>query len=71
MMCVGHDVVVSSLAGDPDRPLVTVRVNVAEHVKAYGAGPENKPQKRSASTAGNEIVKEGKGGSEQFAHQCD
>jgi len=40
---VGHEVVVSFLEGDPDRPLVTGRVYNCENAKAMGM-PENKTQ---------------------------
>lgn len=58
---VGHEVVVSFLEGDPDRPLVTGRVYNAETAKAIGL-PANKTQSAMRDHSGNEILMEGKGG---------
>jgi type VI secretion system secreted protein VgrG len=60
---VGHEVVVSFLEGDPDRPLVTGRVYNGENAKAVGL-PANKTQSAMRDHSGNEIVMEGKGGSQ-------
>ena len=62
---VGHEVVVSFLEGDPDRPLITGRVYNGENLKAMGM-PENKTQSAIRDHSGNEIVMEGKGGSEDI-----
>jgi type VI secretion system secreted protein VgrG len=62
---VGHEVVVSFLEGDPDRPLVTGRVYNGENMKAMGM-PENKTQSAIRDHSGNEIVMEGKSGSEDI-----
>jgi type VI secretion system secreted protein VgrG len=58
---VGHEVVVSFLEGDPDRPLVTGRVYNAEKSKTM-AMPDNKTQSGIKDHSGNEILMEGKGG---------
>jgi type VI secretion system secreted protein VgrG len=60
---VGHEVVVSFLEGDPDRPLVTGRVYNGENAKTM-AMPGNKTQSGIKDHSGNEILMEGKGGSE-------
>jgi type VI secretion system secreted protein VgrG len=62
---VGHEVVVSFLEGDPDRPLVTGRVYNAENMKAMGM-PENRTQSAIRDYSGNEIVLEGKPGFEDI-----
>ncbi len=62
---VGHEVVVSFLEGDPDRPLVTGRVYNGENANAIGM-PENKTQTGLRDHSGNEIVMEGKGGVEDI-----
>jgi type VI secretion system secreted protein VgrG len=62
---VGHEVVVSFLEGDPDRPLITGRVYNGENVKTMGM-PENKTQSGLRDHSGNEILMEGKGGSQDF-----
>jgi type VI secretion system secreted protein VgrG len=58
---VGHEVVVSFLEGDPDRPLVTGRVYNGEKMKSMGM-PDNKTQSGIKDHSGNEILMEGKGG---------
>lgn len=58
---VGHEVVVSFLEGDPDRPLVTGRVYNAENMKAMKL-PENKTQSSIQDHTGNYITMEGKSG---------
>lgn len=60
---VGHEVVVSFLEGDPDRPLVTGRVYNGENTKAVGL-PANKTQSAMRDHSGNEILMEGKKGSQ-------
>jgi type VI secretion system secreted protein VgrG len=62
---VGHEVVVSFLEGDPDRPLVTGRVYNGENAKAMGM-PDNKTQTGMKDHSGNEIMMEGKGGVEDI-----
>ena len=62
---VGHEVVVSFLEGDPDRPLVTGRVYNGENMTAMGM-PDNKTQSAMRDHSGNEIVMEGKSGSEDI-----
>ncbi len=62
---VGHEVVVSFLEGDPDRPLVTGRVYNGENAKAMGM-PDNKTQTGMRDHSGNEFVMEGKGGVEDI-----
>jgi len=62
---VGHEVVVSFLEGDPDCPLVTGRVYNGENMTAMGM-PDNKTQSAIRDHAGNEIVMEGKSGSEDI-----
>ena len=62
---VGHEVVVSFLEGDPDRPLVTGRVYNAEKMQAIGL-PANKTQSAWRDHTGNEILMEGKGGSQDI-----
>jgi type VI secretion system secreted protein VgrG len=62
---VGHEVVVSFLEGDPDRPLVTGRVYNGENGTAMGM-PDNKTQSAMRDHSGNEIVMEGKSGSEDI-----
>jgi type VI secretion system secreted protein VgrG len=62
---VGHEVVVSFLEGDPDRPLVTGRVYNGENTTAMGM-PDNKTQSAMRDHSGNEIVMEGKSGSEDI-----
>jgi type VI secretion system secreted protein VgrG len=62
---VGHEVVVSFLEGDPDRPMVTGRVYNGENLKAMGM-PENKTQSAMRDHSGNEIVMEGKSGVEDI-----
>jgi type VI secretion system secreted protein VgrG len=58
---VGHEVVVSFLEGDPDRPLVTGRVYNGEKMTSMGM-PDNKTQSGIKDHSGNEILMEGKGG---------
>ena len=58
---VGHEVVVSFLEGDPDRPLVTGRVYNADSMQAV-ALPTNKTHSAWRDHSGNEILMEGKGG---------
>ena len=62
---VGHEVVVSFLEGDPDRPLVTGRVYNGENMTAMGM-PDNKTQSAIRDHSGNEIVMEGKAGSQDI-----
>ena len=62
---VGHEVVVSFLEGDPDRPLVTGRVYNGENAKAMEM-PTNKTQSGLKDHSGNEILMEGKSGSEDI-----
>ncbi len=62
---VGHEVVVSFLEGDPDRPLVTGRVYNGEAEKTMKM-PDNKTQSGLKDHAGNEILMEGKSGSEDI-----
>lgn len=62
---VGHEVVVSFLEGDPDRPLVTGRVYNGKNAKA-AALPANKTQSAMRDHSGNEIVLEGKAGSQDI-----
>jgi type VI secretion system secreted protein VgrG len=62
---VGHEVIVSFLEGDPDRPLVTGRVYNGENMTAM-AMPDNKTQSAIRDHSGNEIVMEGKSGSEDI-----
>lgn len=62
---VGHEVVVSFLEGDPDCPLVTGRVYNGENVKSMNM-PENKTQSGLKDHSGNEILMEGKSGSEDI-----
>ncbi len=62
---VGHEVVVSFLEGDPDRPLVTGRVYNAGSMQAVGL-PANKTQSAWRDHTGNEIQMEGKGGSQDI-----
>jgi type VI secretion system secreted protein VgrG len=62
---VGHEVVVSFLEGDPDRPLITGRVYNGENEKTMKM-PDNKTQSGLKDHAGNEILMEGKGGSEDI-----
>ena len=58
---VGHEVIVSFLEGDPDRPLVTGRVYNGEKMTSMGM-PDNKTQSGIKDHSGNEILMEGKGG---------
>jgi type VI secretion system secreted protein VgrG len=62
---VGHEVVVSFLEGDPDQPLITGRVYNGDNLMAMGM-PENRTQSAIRDHSGNEIVMEGKGGSEDI-----
>ncbi len=62
---VGHEVIVSFLEGDPDRPLVTGRVYNGENMTAMGM-PDNKTQSAIRDHSGNEIVMEGKSGVEDI-----
>jgi type VI secretion system secreted protein VgrG len=62
---VGHEVVVSFLEGDPDRPLITGRVYNGENEKTMKM-PDNKTQSGLKDHAGNEILMEGKSGSEDI-----
>lgn len=62
---VGHEVVVSFLEGDPDQPLITGRVYNAENEKTMKM-PDNKTQSGLKDHAGNEILMEGKSGSEDI-----
>jgi type VI secretion system secreted protein VgrG len=62
---VGHEVVVSFLEGDPDCPMITGRVYNGENTMAMGM-PENKTQSAIRDHSGNEIVMEGKSGSEDI-----
>jgi type VI secretion system secreted protein VgrG len=58
---VGHEVIVSFLEGDPDRPMVTGRVYNGDNKKSV-ALPANKTQTGLRDHSGNEIQMEGKGG---------
>lgn len=58
---VGHEVVVSFLEGDPDRPIVTGRVYNGDNKKSVGL-PANKTQTGLRDHSGNEIQMEGKAG---------
>jgi len=58
---VGHEVVVSFLEGDPDRPIVTGRVYNGDNKKSVGL-PANKTQTGLRDHSGNEIQMEGKDG---------
>ncbi|MGH7070600.1 MAG: type VI secretion system Vgr family protein [Acetobacteraceae bacterium] len=60
---VGHEVVVSFLEGDPDHPLITGRVYNGENATTM-AMPDHKTQSGIKDHSGNEILMEGKGGSE-------
>jgi type VI secretion system secreted protein VgrG len=60
---VGHEVVVSFLEGDPDCPLITGRVYNGENGATMGM-PDNKTQSGIKDHSGNEILMEGKSGSE-------
>jgi type VI secretion system secreted protein VgrG len=62
---VGHEVIVSFLEGDPDRPLITGRVYNGENHKTMSM-PDNKTQSGLKDHAGNEILMEGKSGSEDI-----
>ena len=62
---VGHEVIVSFLEGDPDRPMVTGRVYNGENQKAI-ALPSDKTQSAIRDHSGNEIVMEGKKGVEDI-----
>src|SRR5262249_49663592 len=62
---VGHEVVVSFLEGDPDNPLVTGRVYNGENQKSMSM-PANKTQSGLKDHSGNEILMEGKSGSEDI-----
>jgi type VI secretion system secreted protein VgrG len=62
---VGHEVIVSFMEGDPDRPLITGRVYNGENMTAMGL-PDNKTQSAIRDHSGNEIVMEGKAGSQDI-----
>ncbi|WP_338663882.1 type VI secretion system tip protein TssI/VgrG [Pararoseomonas sp. SCSIO 73927] len=62
---VGHEVVVSFLEGDPDRPLITGRVYNGKNGNSVGM-PANKTQSAIRDHSGNEMVLEGKKGSEDI-----
>ena len=62
---VGHEVIVSFLEGDPDRPMITGRVYNGENDKTMKM-PDNKTQSGWKDHSGNEIMMEGKGGSEDI-----
>ncbi|MBP0491793.1 type VI secretion system Vgr family protein [Pararoseomonas indoligenes] len=62
---VGHEVVVSFLEGDPDRPLITGRVYNGKNGNSVGM-PANKTQSAIRDHSGNEVVLEGKKGSEDI-----
>jgi type VI secretion system secreted protein VgrG len=62
---VGHEVIVSFLEGDPDRPLITGRVYNGENEKSIKM-PDNKTQSGLRDHSGNEILMEGKSGSEDI-----
>ena len=75
---IGHEVVVSFLEGDPDRPIITGRVHHALNMPAYEL-PDNKTRTvfKSMSTPGEENEKRGfnelrvedrKGAEEIFGH---
>jgi type VI secretion system secreted protein VgrG len=61
---VGHEVIVSFLEGDPDRPLVTGRVYNGENAKAISL-PANKTQSAMQDHSGNHLLMEGKGGAQE------
>lgn len=62
---VGHEVVVSFLEGDPDRPIITGRVYNAENTPPLSAA-QSSTQSIIRDHAGNEIVTEGKPGGERI-----
>ena len=62
---VGQEVIVSYQEGDPDMPLVTGRVYNGENTKAINL-PANKTQSAIQDHSGNEIVMEGKSGSQDI-----
>ena len=62
---IGHEVVVSFLEGDPDRPLITGRVYNGKNGNSVGM-PANKTQSAIRDHSGNEMVLEGKKGSEDI-----
>jgi type VI secretion system secreted protein VgrG len=62
---VGHEVIVSFLEGDPDRPLVTGRVYNGENMTAMGM-PNNKTQSAIRDHSGNEILMEGMSGAQDI-----
>ena len=62
---VGHEVVVSFLEGDPDRPLITGRVYNGESGTAMGM-PADKTQSGMRDHSGNEILMEGKSGAQDI-----
>jgi type VI secretion system secreted protein VgrG len=62
---VGHEVVVSFLEGDPDRPLVTGRVYNGDNAKTMEM-PANKTQSGLKDHSGNEILMEGKSGAQDI-----
>lgn len=58
---IGHEVIVSFIDGDPDRPVVTGRVYNGENAQSISL-PANKTQSAIRDHAGNEILLEGKSG---------
>jgi type VI secretion system secreted protein VgrG len=62
---VGHEVIVSFLEGDPDRPLITGRVYNGENQSSIKL-PGDKTQSGLRDHSGNEILMEGKSGSEDI-----
>lgn len=73
-LCIGHEVLVDFIEGDPDRPIVTGRIYHGYHPPPY-ALPENKTQSgiKTESTPGgggsNELrFEDAKGGEEVYLH---
>lgn len=62
---IGHEVIVSFLEGDPDRPLITGRVYHAENMQVIKL-PDDKTQSGLQDNAGNYFIWESKEGSEDI-----
>jgi type VI secretion system secreted protein VgrG len=62
---LGHEVIVDFIEGDPDRPIITGRVHNADNMPPLESG-DNASKSIMRDHAGNEIVFEGKEGSEQI-----